>query len=262
MKQTNKLKLTRVTLVAVTSVNITATISAMKYSMRGIDYGDCVLITHKKPWNLPSTIRYCQVDKIDSIDKFNHFMVYDLWEYVHTDYIMLVHADGFVIHPEMWQEEFLNYDYIGAPWPLPDNPISYRDINGNICRVGNSVSLRSYRLLKLPSEEKMEWKPQPMSDGGVMYNEDTFICVANKHIFEEHGMKIAPLDIAKYFAHERTIPETIGITPFAFHKWAGANKSFPGYYKYIEFVRGILKKIKGRLVHRMDKITCNLRRTI
>ncbi len=248
MKSGKILKLDNVTLVAVTSVNISDTIWAMKYSMRGIEFGDAVLITHKMPRNLPSSIRYCHVDKIDGIDKFNYFMVYELWKYVHTDFIMLVHADGFVVHPEMWRDEFLQYDYIGAPWPLPNNPISYRDINGNICRVGNSVSLRSYRLLKLPSEIGMEWKSQPMSDGGVMYNEDTFICVANRHIFEEHGMKIAPIDVAKYFAHERMMPETEGITPFAFHKWAGTNKSFPGMFKYKEKCRSIYKKIRNRIV--------------
>lgn len=247
-KYSNKLKLNKVTLVAVTSVNVSDTIWAMKYSMRGIEFADSVLITHKKPWNLPADIRYCHVDKIDGIDKFNYFMVYELWKYVHTDYIMLVHADGFIVHPKMWRDDFMDYDYIGAPWPLPNNPISYRDINGNICRVGNSVSIRSYRLLKLPSEINMEWKPQPMSDGGIMYNEDTFICVANKHIFEEHGMKIAPLDVAKYFAHERMIPEISGITPFAFHKWAGSNKSFPGVFKYKEECRRVYKKIRNRVL--------------
>lgn len=247
MDHKKTIELNNVTLVAVTSVNVKDTIRAMKYSKRHIKYGDCVLITHKKPRNLPADIRYCNVERIDSIDKFNYLMVYDLWKYVHTDFIMLVHADGFVIHPEMWRKEFLDYDYIGAPWPLPNNPISYRDINGNICRVGNSVSIRSYRLLKLPSEINMEWKPQPTSDGGIMYNEDTFICVANKHLFEENGMKIAPVDVAKYFSHERAIPETAGITPFAFHKWADNNKSFPGLFKYKTICRSLIKKIEGKI---------------
>lgn len=44
-----KLQLPQVTLVAMTSVNVKATIQAMEYSMRGIDFGDVVLITHKKP---------------------------------------------------------------------------------------------------------------------------------------------------------------------------------------------------------------------
>lgn len=48
----DKLKLSNVTLAAMSSVNIRATIKAMRYSMRGIEFGDAVLITHKKPFEI------------------------------------------------------------------------------------------------------------------------------------------------------------------------------------------------------------------
>lgn len=116
---TKKLKLPQVTLVAMTSVNVRATIKAMQYSMRGIDFGDVVLITHKKPFGLPDCIRYSHTDKLNNIDDFNYKMVYELGSHIRTDFALIVHADGFVVHPEMWRDEFLDYDYIGAPWPLP-----------------------------------------------------------------------------------------------------------------------------------------------
>ena len=53
-----KLKLPNVTLAAMTSVDLYETIKAMEYSMRGIEFGDVVLITHRKPLFLPRTIRY------------------------------------------------------------------------------------------------------------------------------------------------------------------------------------------------------------
>ena len=49
MKEAEKLKLPNVTLCAMTSVRVRETIKAMEYSMKGIDFGDCVLITHRKP---------------------------------------------------------------------------------------------------------------------------------------------------------------------------------------------------------------------
>ena len=52
-----KLQLPQVTLAAMTSVNVRQTVKAMDYSMKGIDFGDCVLITHRKPLFLPKTIR-------------------------------------------------------------------------------------------------------------------------------------------------------------------------------------------------------------
>ena len=138
-----KLNLPNVTLAAMTSVDIYETIRAMEYSMRGINFGDVVLITHRKPFTLPRTIRYSHTTKLDNIDKFNYKMVYELGQHIHTEYVLLVHADGFVVHPESWQDEFLAYDYIGSPWPLPQNDYAYRDAKGEICRVGNSVSIRS-----------------------------------------------------------------------------------------------------------------------
>ena len=59
--------------------------------------------------------------------------------------------------------------------------------------------------------------------------EDGFLCVTNHHLIEAAGMKIAPLEVAKYFAHETMIPEIEGITPFAFHKWAGTNAQYPRF---------------------------------
>lgn len=226
MKNIGKIELNNVTLVAMTSVHIKATIKAMEYSMRGVNFAEAVLITHKKPMFLPKTIKYKHIDKIDNIDKFNYSMVYDLYKYIDTDYALIVHYDGFVVNPEMWKDEFLQYDYIGSPWPLPpeNDKIQFRDINGNICRVGNSVSIRSKRLMELPSKINMKWEPFH-----GWYNEDGFICCNNKHIFEKYGMRYAPLEVAIQFGQEAMLPEGEGIRPFAFHKWAGRNAEYPNF---------------------------------
>lgn len=160
-----------VTLVAMTSVNVTATIKAMQYSMRGIDFGDAVLITHKKPWNMPKSIRYSYTTKLTNIDEFNYKMVYELGDHIKTDFALIVHADGFVVNPEMWRDEFLDYDYIGAPWPLPPegDTTTYRDKDGNICRVGNSAGIRSKRLMDFPKRQTFHGKVNmPMGVCGSM----------------------------------------------------------------------------------------------
>lgn len=166
-----KRRLTNVTLAAMTSVNIRATIKAMQYSMRGIDFGDAVLITHRKPFCLPAGIRYSHTDRLKDIDAFNYKMVYELGEHIHTDFALIVHADGFVVHPEMWRDEFLDYDYIGAPWPLPPegDTTTYRDRDGNICRVGNSAGIRSKRLMDFPKKAGIPWEgSMRMAKCGIM----------------------------------------------------------------------------------------------
>ena len=69
----------------------------------------------------------------------NHLL---LKKYIDTDFCLIIQGDGFVIHPENWTDEFLKYDYIGAPWR---NLAHYSFI-----RVGNGgFSLRSKKLLKI-----------------------------------------------------------------------------------------------------------------
>lgn len=226
MDKNQKIKLPRVTLVAMTSVDIYETIQAMKYSMRGIEFGDAVLITDHKPWYLPKNIRYSHTDKLDDIDKFNYKMTYELYRHVNTDFALIVHADGFVIHPENWKDEFLDYDYIGSPWPLPKNDYAYRDSKGQICRVGNSVSIRSKRLMAFPKEHELPW--ERVDDG--FYNEDIYICCHSKNAMEEYGIKWAPFELALQFGREHPLPENKGVEPFIFHKWWGENKDYPRFY--------------------------------
>lgn len=88
--KSKKLKLPQVTLAAMTSVNVRATIKAMQYSMRGIDFGDAVLITHRKPVLLPKSIRYSHTDRLKDIDAFNYKMVYELGAHIHTDFALIV----------------------------------------------------------------------------------------------------------------------------------------------------------------------------
>lgn len=249
MENSQKLQLPQVTLVAMTSVNVTATIKAMEYSMKGIDFGDAVLITHKKPFGLPKTIRYSHTSKLTNIDDFNYKMVYELGDHIKTEYALIVHADGFVVNPQMWRDEFLDYDYIGAPWPLPKegDTTTYRDIYGNICRVGNSAGIRSKRLMDFPKKANVPWEGE-YAFGKMWFYEDGFICCKIRHLLEAEGMRIAPLDVAKYYSHEQMIPEVQGITPFAFHKWEGTNAQYPNFIKLTakDKLKRLIRKIRRR----------------
>ncbi len=220
-----KIQLPQVTLAAMTSVKIYETIKALQYSMQGVDFGEVVLITHRKPLFLPKGITYKHTSRLTEIDHFNYKIAYELGDYIQTPFCLLVHYDGFVIHPESWREEFLKYDYIGSPWPIPAGEHTYWDADGNLCRVGNSVSLRSKQLLDFPREAGLKWEPS--RDG--TYNEDIFLCCMNKHLIEAAGMKIAPMGVARYFGREHTLPENKGMKPFIFHKWWGENEGYPRF---------------------------------
>jgi hypothetical protein len=219
------IKLNDVTLVAVATTEVEATVKALDYSTLGIEFSSIKLFSHLMPDNLSKNIEFIQINPFPNVGEWGRFVVFDLHKYISTKHIILVHSDGFVVHPDMWRQEFLDFDYIGAPWPLPEDDISFRDYYGNIIRVGNSVGLRSLKMLKLPSELGLSWD----ADDHGNFHEDIFLCVTNRHILQKHGLEFAPLSVAKYFSHERPIKEISGIKPFAFHKWMGSNATFPRF---------------------------------
>lgn len=193
------LKLPNVTLIALSGIGYQQEENALalKKSCEGIEWGE---------------VKYIQLGEITDINSWNKAVVYDLWKYVDTDFAMFIHGDGYIINPELWNPEWLNYDYIGAPWPLPQDDYSYRTSTGELVRVGNSVSLRSKKLLKLPTELNVEWKSY---FGNT--NEDGFLTVHHRKLFQDLGIKYAPLEVAVHFSKEHEIPENKGLKTFAFH---------------------------------------------
>ncbi len=208
------INLDKITIVSVSCIREQNSLNAIKFSMNGINFGESKLITSGDIKD--SDVNIIKIDKLN-YEEYNKFIVYELHNHINTEFALIVQDDGFVINPNSWNNIFFKYDYIGAPWALPKDDFSFRDSFGNIVRVGNGgFSLRSKKLLSLPSKLNLEWKPY-----FGFYNEDGFFTCHNRHIFESEGCIFAPLDVAKYFSHEAEIPEIQNINPFGFHgKWS------------------------------------------
>lgn len=189
------LKLPNVTLICLTNKDFEAHKRAIDKSCESIEFGAVKLI-----WD----------EKCNSIDEWSRKIVYDLPKYVDTEFALLIHSDGHVINPELWNPDWLNYDFIGAPWPLPKDDFSYRDEEGTIRRVGNSVSLRSKKLM-----DRVAQFPWESFHG--FWNEDGFIAVNHVVELEKEGFKFAPLELAVHFSKEHEIPQNVGLKTFAFH---------------------------------------------
>ena len=191
------LELPNITLVAVSGLGykVPENREALKKSCRDINF---------------AVSKYLQYKEIVDIDSWNRHIIYNLPDYIETSHCLLVHPDGYVIHPELWNPEWLQYDYIGAPWPLPQDDYSYRSESGKIQRVGNSVSLRSKKLMDLVATR--EWKSYYGNT-----NEDGFICCHNREWLESQGCKFASFEVAIHFSKEHELPENAGIDTFCFH---------------------------------------------
>jgi hypothetical protein len=218
-----KLNLPRVTLVAVTGVDIKKTLYALWRSQIDIEFGRVLLITDSK---IDCSLKYAHVRytdnfTLDTIDAYSKFIVYDLYKYIETDFALIVQADGYVLHSSKWSNDFLSYDYIGAPWRVKKD--AYIDPFNKNQRIGNGgFSLRSAKLLHTPNSKKVEWNINESN----FYNhmgvnsqaEDGIICIHNRHVYEEAGNVFAPIEIALNFSCEQKVDEYIGKLTFGFHK--------------------------------------------
>lgn len=110
-------------------------------------------------------------------------------QFVDTDHALYIQYDGFAVNADAWTDEFLEYDYIGAPW------YDYRVGNGGF-------SLRSRHLHEALA--KM-YVPEYMMNN---YAEDSLICrMFGKALKHELGVKIAPMPLAYQFSVEVTPAE-------------------------------------------------------
>lgn len=162
---------------------------------------------------------YC---KVSDLNGYSKYMIYDLYKHFDTDFILTTQHDGFIINESSWTDEFLNYDYIGAPWPIKQD--AYISPFNEHIRVGNGgFSLRSSKLTKTPCDIEI---PFDCTSGDFYkhfnqnnFNEDGCISVHNRHLFEKNGCVFAPVELASRFSQELNVPENYGIKPFGFHKF-------------------------------------------
>lgn len=170
----NMLQLPDVTLFGIDSHDITGIQRAAEISQRGIVYGGVNIITD----DLFTKNGGTEVRRSD----YSKFMMKELGKHFDTSHVLTIHADGYVLAPEMWTDEFLEYDYIGATWWYKDN-----------MNVGNGgFSLRSKKLCDILAQHNIEH----------YHPEDHHICRTYRPALEKLGIKFAPEHIANKFSIE------------------------------------------------------------
>ena len=196
-----KIKLPDVTLLAASSIEIDHTQDSLKISSYEIEFGAIKLLCSERPKIHFPEIQYIEIPKIEKIDDYSKIMINDLWKYFDTSHCLIVQSDSFVVNPNEWTDEFLNYDYIGAPWTKKIKPKEDLEIDLKKNRVGNGgFSLRSNKLAKLTKEIDYFNLNFPSS------TEDILICHYLYDDLIKKDIKFAPIEIASKFSLEH--PET------------------------------------------------------
>lgn len=208
MPSTHRIKLPEVTLIAIegrsTKFFTEMAHKALCFSKREIDFGATCLLSQGTPQSLDSQINHVKIKSLENSAEYSRFIVQELHAFVTTPFCLIVQADGFVLNPERWLPEFLNYDYIGAPWQKTTaqrlgGDYVIHDISA-ANRVGNGgFSLRSHKLLTLCKEINY--------DIFGSLPEDFIICRIIREHLESSGIRFAPLELAARFSLEQPIEE-------------------------------------------------------
>ncbi len=187
--------LSQVTLCAIDTANTALAARALALCRRQCLFGDAVLIADQP---MDDTVRFERIAPLQTREQYSDFVLRHLHEQVSTPFVLLVQWDGYIIDSNQWSADFLDYDYIGAPWHW------HRDA----MTVGNGgFSLRSRRLLNLLATPGL---PDPNGQP-----EDHYICRTLRPMLESrHNIRFAPPEIAARFAYECSHPEA---PSFGFH---------------------------------------------
>jgi hypothetical protein len=166
-----------------------------------------------------------KIEPIRSLTQYSDTVLRVLPSVVQEEHFLLIQWDGMPVSPAHWDDAFLQYDYIGAPWA--GQPPQFAVGNGGF-------SLRSRRLLDAIRSLGITADP---SDP-IHHAEDMLICRTHRARLEQMGIKFAPLEVARRFSFETGSPTK---AVFGFH----STENFPLFFSEDELL-GFSQEIVAR----------------
>lgn len=196
-----KLDLSRVSLVCVETRHFDLAYFALEKCLALAHFKEALLLS-ASPAPEKMGVKNLIIPPIGSTQEYSEFILRHLGEYFDGEFVLLIQWDSFILNSEIWSDDFLECDYIGAPWP--HLPMS----------VGNGgFSLRSRRLVNALAKMNLT----------RLHPEDQCISEVYRGELEtEHGIVFATPEMASKFAFELAIPE---YATFGFHGFFNFHKA-------------------------------------
>jgi len=184
-----------------------------------------LLLSINKPSTLPANIAWKRIPPL-TYQQYSFFMMYCLESFIETEFVLSVQDDGWALNKDAWTEDFLSYDYIGAPTaiglvsPSQESDLGYR-FNGKLLRedfqwiqeenkigvLNGGFSLRSKKFLSAPRKIGL---PYIFEDNLIRQSEDVQLCIFFRAELINYGIHFANLDVAKKFAFTNWLPNLDG----------------------------------------------------
>lgn len=171
------ISLPNVTLICIDCVEVERAVKAIEKCKAHFKFEEVKLLT-----SLDTDYEHAvKIPSINSIQEYSKFMIKDLHQWVDTEFAMTIQWDAYILNPEAWTDDFLKYDYIGAPWWFPEK------------NVGNGAfSIRSKKLLEVLRDSPIRnFHPEDVVIGRLF----------NKYL-QKQGIVYAPEELAHKFSFE------------------------------------------------------------
>lgn len=218
----------RITIVSVTGLpDATGAVRSLVWCQQQMPGARALLCSPLAPADLPTSIEWRAIQAMN-YHEYSWFMLFALWRVVETEFALIVQDDGWVLSTDNWHDDYLQYDYLGAPIHLAhvDAPDGVRWVRQfewckDMGRPGYTVtpvlnggfSLRSQRLMRalvehpdirvsIPPPDLVTGDPLRMYWHNDVLLEDVQLSGVLRTALEAKGLRFAPLDIAARFAIE------------------------------------------------------------
>lgn len=190
-----KLKLPDITLITIcgTMKHVPISKVSLHHCQKYVEFGDTLLFSTEDD----EEFKTVKIPKLDFC-MYNQFCVEELVKHIKTDYCLIVQEDSSITGPSFWSDDFLNFDYIGSPWPMYN------------FRVGNGgFSLRSKKFLEASAKLKYTGDAHLMAgfaanqfSQGLSTPEDFYLCYIKQDELLRRGVRFADPETAYQFAVE------------------------------------------------------------
>lgn len=155
------------------------------------NFGQVLIFTDKPELFRPleCDAKFVQVPNWPTKLQWSRFCWHGVAPLVHTAQSLHIQWDSWIWDPSMWRDEFLEFDYCGAPWWYTDGR-----------NVGNGgFALRSAALLRCLYDNRAAFPIDSTID-------DDLVCRKYRLALEDQGFIFAPERVAHDFAFECSRP--------------------------------------------------------
>jgi hypothetical protein len=200
------LDLSSTTLVCADCVDANRAVRVLNRCMQHATFGAVKFLTSLKtsfPYAAP-------IPHLASLEAYSVFMLTHLHRHISTPHMLVVQRDGYIINPDKWNPDWLNYAYIG---PL----FNQYDIVGS-----GGFSFRSKAAMGAIAGWLPDWDGTPQSAAriqrGLGLYEDGIVSMRLRSQLEDKGFRFPSAETASLFAAGGNRNEDYYVErPFGFH---------------------------------------------